>query len=462
MKKKSILKGASFFLATFAFCGVMALGAKYISPRHEVNTTIETQVAYAEELATLDKTLWDSFKHDNGETCYYNVTKIVTLTNEADTTGATRLGKNIYAKINGDTLTIFSTNENKIILPADCSELFFQGVTIDNFGWPSFSNVTTVDLSNFDTSNVTNMYYMFDAFMSATLINLNGFDTSNVTNMSGMFSGCWSLTSLDVSGFNTSNVTSMESMFYGCNDLISLDLSGFDTSKVENMGNMFRATERFEHNGVVYADGISKLRQVDLSSFDMTNVTNANNMFEGCDALVDIVMPKDLPTSVTQIDLPNSMFVESDTSVSSNNLMDFNDPAYLSDSTTKKVVTTMPANMLGADAWKTYKNDNQDTISSQVTKVETKVGVTDTTGATQLGKNIYAKIDGDTLTIFSTNENKIILPADCSEFFYKYDGAKINDEWIDNYFQKMTTINLLNFDTSNVTNMSSMFSYCQP
>ena len=34
--------------------------------------------------------------------------------------------------------------------------------------------------------------------------------------MGGMFSGCWALTSLNVSSFNTANVTNMESMFFGC------------------------------------------------------------------------------------------------------------------------------------------------------------------------------------------------------------------------------------------------------
>ncbi len=54
-----------------------------------------------------------------------------------------------------------------------------------------------------------------------------------------MFGSCTSLTSLDLSNFNTSNVTNMNGMFGSCTSLTSLDLSNFDTSKVTSMINMF-------------------------------------------------------------------------------------------------------------------------------------------------------------------------------------------------------------------------------
>ena len=57
--------------------------------------------------------------------------------------------------------------------------------------------------------------------------------------MSHMFSSCYALTSLDLSTFDTSAVTNMDSMFYHCNRLTSFDLSSFDTSSVTNMSDMF-------------------------------------------------------------------------------------------------------------------------------------------------------------------------------------------------------------------------------
>ena len=47
-----------------------------------------------------------------------------------------------------------------------------------------------------------------------TEIYFKGSNTSNVTNMSYMFRECSTLTSLDLSNFDTSNVTRMSHMFY--------------------------------------------------------------------------------------------------------------------------------------------------------------------------------------------------------------------------------------------------------
>lgn len=48
-------------------------------------------------------------------------------------------------------------------------------------------------------------------------------DTSQVTDMDFMFKGCSRLTNLDVSHFDTSQVTNIRAMFSQCNNLINLD-----------------------------------------------------------------------------------------------------------------------------------------------------------------------------------------------------------------------------------------------
>ena len=55
--------------------------------------------------------------------------------------------------------------------------------------------------------------------------------------MSSMFRSS-KATSLDLSNFDTSNVTNMDTMFYD-SKATTLDLSSFDTSKVTDMGWMF-------------------------------------------------------------------------------------------------------------------------------------------------------------------------------------------------------------------------------
>ena len=136
------------------------------------------------------------------------------------------------------------------------------------------SSLTTLDLNNFNTSKVTNMANMFFSCSSLTELNLSNFNTLNVTDMSCMFSYCSSLTSLDLSNFNTSNVTNMRQMFYDCSSLTSLDLSSFNTSNVKDMGIMFK--------------DCSSLTSLDLNSFNTSNVTNMYGMFEKCSSLTTL------------------------------------------------------------------------------------------------------------------------------------------------------------------------------
>ena len=57
--------------------------------------------------------------------------------------------------------------------------------------------------------------------------------------MGWMFLGCKNLTSLDLSGFDTSRVIDMSDMFSGCEGLATLDLSSFDMSKAKDISDMF-------------------------------------------------------------------------------------------------------------------------------------------------------------------------------------------------------------------------------
>lgn len=111
-----------------------------------------------------------------------------------------------------------------------------------------------------NTTNVTNMHYMFNSCSSLTTIPL--FDTSNVTDMSFIFAGCSSLTTVPL--FDTSNVTNMQCMFDSCSSLTIVPL--FNTSEVTNVVSMF--WEAYS------------LTTVPL--FDTSKVTNSDYMFAYC------------------------------------------------------------------------------------------------------------------------------------------------------------------------------------
>ena len=135
----------------------------------------------------------------------------------------------------------------------------------------SYWQLSYVDVSGFDTSNVTNMVDMFASY-NGTALDVSSFDTSNVTNMSGMFCDCEVLSSIDVSGFDTRNVTDMSAMFGSCYELEYLDLSNFDTSNVTNMKNMFSNCRNIET--IIVGAGWSR-KSVKISS----------NMFRNCEKL---------------------------------------------------------------------------------------------------------------------------------------------------------------------------------
>ena len=65
-----------------------------------------------------------------------------------------------------------------------------------------------LNLSNFDASNVTDMGFMFNNCHKLKEIKgINNFNTSKVTNMRTMFQQCNELGYLDLTNFDTHNVT---------------------------------------------------------------------------------------------------------------------------------------------------------------------------------------------------------------------------------------------------------------
>ena len=176
------------------------------------------------------------------------------------------------------------TANSGVSFTGDCSQLF-----------QFFSNCTSMDLHNVNTSNVTKMFYMFQNCKSLTLLDLSGWDTGNVTDMSYMFSSCESLSSLNLSGWNTSNVTSMYAMFYRCFNLSSLDITSFNTSNATSMGFMF--------------DLCQSLTALDLAGFNTSNVTDMHDMFSNCESLTTIYVGSGWSTA--NVTMSSNMFIHS-------------------------------------------------------------------------------------------------------------------------------------------------------
>ena len=194
-----------------------------------------------------------------------------------------------------DKTAYYYTEPEKVYLNTDSSKMFSL-----EYGEQKIKNILELDLSNFDTSQVTNMFAMFSYMSNLTTLDLSSFDTSKVTNMQSMFFSMSNLTSLNLSNFNTSNVTNMNLMFFGMPNLTSLNLSNFDTSKVTGMIGMFFGMSRlttlnlssFNTSQVTSMDemfrGMSNLTSLNLSSFDTSKVTIMAHMFSGMSRLTTL------------------------------------------------------------------------------------------------------------------------------------------------------------------------------
>ncbi|MEE1499504.1 MAG: BspA family leucine-rich repeat surface protein, partial [Enterococcus hirae] len=206
------------------------------------------------------------------------------------------------------------------IAPKETHRLFYgysNLLSIENLAYLDVSQVTDmtsffsdcrvlngVDLSGWDTSNVTNMSNMFfeafDQTENLIHLDLSSFDTSNVVDMSGMFSRCTKVQSIDLSSFDTSNVVNMNRMFFACNELITLDIAHFDTSNVVYMSRLFAECKKLRYVDVSNFDTSSaidlsvmfrlnyELESVDVSNFDTSLVQAMRYMFANCELLETI------------------------------------------------------------------------------------------------------------------------------------------------------------------------------
>ena len=395
----------------------------------------------------------------------------------------------------GTTATDIAFVGKKIFAPADSSQLFYNlsklttldmsvfntsNVTNMNNMFGYCSALTSLDVSGFNTSNVTNMYSMFYNCKTLTSLDPSKFSTSNVTNMSYMFSRCNNLTSLDLSNFNTTKVTSMNSMLSDCSSLTSLDVSGFNTSNVTDMSNMFYGCSVLTSLNVINFNTTkvtnmasmfsycNNLTSLDVSGFNTSNVTNMNNMFGYCSALTSLDLSSFNMAKVTDsgnmLNFGTSNKIQTlKTPYNNTSAIAITTGSTLYNEDTGAVVTTVPA---GTTKSLTYTNENP--IKTFPTTWKTEVASSSYMTTTVTPANLksikfvssvpsgYTKIGtlstglsvykGTTATEIAFVGRKIMAPA--------------NSSWLFSSMSNLKAVDFSHFKTGNATNMSYMFSGC--
>jgi len=115
---------------------------------------------------------------------------------------------------------------------------------------------------------------MFSYCTSIKSINLTNFETSNIINMFFMFTFCELLEEIDLSSFNNKDKSKMLYMFNGCKSLKLIKLSNlsFDNGKFTDL--IFKNIQ--EDCKIIFNDNI--LLKKEILKTDLFNINNNNSM----------------------------------------------------------------------------------------------------------------------------------------------------------------------------------------
>ena len=319
-------------------------------------------------------------------------------------------------------LTIFNT-ENV----TDMSYLFGSDGRIEN---KLYNNVTHVIVGEqFSTKNVTNMAGMFAGTYLDNIAQLiDKFDTTKVINMTHFLDSTKNLTSINLKdNINTENVADMSYMFANHDPLGRLILgNNFSTKNVVNMEGMFK--------------NIDDLEQLNLGDkFDTSNVTNMRYTFAGIDDLAAL----DLGTKFNTSKVTDMSYMFENT----NEMVTLN----LGDKFDTRNVTNMD-HMFSRTGYLRALDFKSKLDTHKVTNMD-HMFYASGIKTLDLGMNFNTSVVTSMASMFESSAVKdLTFPVDMG------DAPNLTNAV--NMFKNCSYLNLinpLNLDTKNITDMSSMF-----
>ena len=286
-----------------------------------------------------------------------------------ETKGTSARAVQAWAVKNGSSYDLYIGAEGGVTAPVNCTSLFSgkaptslhqqplqridgleylntDQVTDMSYMFSGCKSLTSVDVSNFNVTDVDTIHGMFQSCESLTTLDFSNWKdqkiadkgwtfngctklsnltlpdrwvTSGTTNIQRMFSGCKSLTSLDLSSWGVADAKKMDYLFYGCSGLTSLTGGTLWLNYPTSFDSMFESCsslETFDLNLQIYASnggmrrmfsGCSSLQELDTSGWTIRIINNASmdSMFYGCSSLTNLNMSSLKIWNVTDTD---SMF----------------------------------------------------------------------------------------------------------------------------------------------------------
>lgn len=233
---------------------------------------------------------------------------------------------------------------------------------------------------------------------------------SPLSNMSSMFEGCESLKSepdfLTNRNFHPENLTSTANMFKDCKSLQTLNLTHFDTRKIKDMSGMLA--------------GCESMTNLNLSSFKTESLKQSANMFNGLNTTSKIYIPYDISSTIY--------------------------PAQVKEQTHPNLIVVYPAQVLKLDdelvflcSDKTYSYGDK-WNRREIQDVYSGVDVLDDDDPKWNGRSSIKKVT------FDPSFAKV-MPLTTNRWFWRLTNLE-------------SVVGLEYLNTSEVTDMSSMFQEC--
>ena len=367
----------------------------------------------------------------------------------------------------------------------------------------SCSSLTSINLSNFDTINVQRMVYVFGACSNLQTITFGeNFKTNNVVTMKGMFDSCNSLTEIDLSGFNTANVTDFTDMFAYCSNLTKLDLSSFelnvDAGEMNMLKNCSGLVEINAPNLIANGCGIQlptdKTYYLSSTGEPVTDIYHAGDIDMSNETIFDHIIQAQLSknwkseladsSNITELTFANK--IPSGYSSSPAYSWTTGIKAYRNNTTNTQVAIVFNGIILAPEDstglfqglsklngitftnFKTSTTTNmKDMFNGCTSLISLDLSIFDTTNVTDMSGMFNGCLGMMNVNISTFNTENV---TDMNKMFYNCNGLKsltfpstfktdkvTNMSGMFGLATAITSLNLSNFNTSNVTDMGGMF-----
>lgn len=134
--------------------------------------------------------------------------------------------------------SVITLNDIDVSDIKDFSELFNE--VYNKISFSAKKNIKTVDISEWEMSQATDLSYMFKACEYIEEFKLSDWNVTNVRKFIGMFSLCDNLKTLDLSKWKTLSAQNMKYMFNKCENLKTIgDISKWNIKQVLDFNHMF-------------------------------------------------------------------------------------------------------------------------------------------------------------------------------------------------------------------------------